>query len=75
MRVSIILIGVLTAALLVAQRGIAAAEDTACADACQKTYASCTAPCAKQKAKKATDCYTKCINAQQSCLVRCDRPR
>jgi len=74
MRVSIFLIGILTAAFLVAHTGVAAAADSVCADACQKAYASCASSCGK-KGKKATDCYTKCINEQQSCLARCDRPR
>ena len=65
MRATIIVVGALIAALLIANRSTVGADT--CSDACQKTYASCSKSCKQSD----TDCFTKCINEQQSCLAQC----
>jgi hypothetical protein len=64
MRAIIVLAGVFTVALLVCGlRGTTSAQG--CADSCKAAYAACSKEC------KNTDCFTKCLNQQSSCLVRC----
>ena len=65
MRATMILVSALIGAFLVMSPGAAIAD--ACADACNKTYASCSQSCKKND----TNCFTKCINDQQSCLALC----
>ena len=65
MRATILVVGMLTAVLLIAQRSTVGADS--CSDGCQKTYTSCSKSCKQSD----TDCFTKCINEQQSCLAQC----
>ncbi len=65
MRLTIIVVGALLAALLIANRSPVGADT--CSDACQAKYAACNKSCKK----KGTDCFTKCINEQESCLIQC----
>ena len=65
MRVTIIAVGALVAALLLVNRNSVGADT--CSDACQKTYASCSKSCKQSD----TDCFTKCINEKESCLAQC----
>ena len=65
MRTTIIVVGALIAAFLIANP-VTVGADT-CSDSCDKAYASCSKSC---KASD-TDCFTKCINEKQSCLAQC----
>jgi len=65
MRATIIIAGVLIAALFIIRPGAVRAD--ACSDSCEKAYASCSKSCKKSD----TNCFTKCINEKESCLAKC----
>lgn len=65
MRATILVVGALIAALLIASNSSVGAGT--CSDACEKTYAACSKSCKPSN----TDCFTKCINEKESCLAVC----
>ncbi|MGD9763433.1 MAG: hypothetical protein AB7V27_06960 [Candidatus Binatia bacterium] len=65
MRAILIVVFVLVAAFLIANWRMASADT--CSDSCDRNYSSCSSGCGKN-----TNCYTKCVNQKNACLLRCE---